>query len=126
MGPIQRQLVRGVISVVTFPRTTLAICAVLLVASVCYAWFGLSLSTDQNALLTPDLPFFKDYLEYDARFPENEAFVVLVEPISYEHLPVAKRWMGLADDIQSRLMELKGVVKRVDTHVPIEELGDQQ
>jgi|GEM_PF-702462 len=138
MGFVQRQLVKMVMRVVSYPRVTVAICAVLLVVSIVFARVFLTLSTDQNALLTPNLPFFKDYLTFDAKFPENEAFVVLVQAKddahssapgsaggSIGHTPTAKRWMALADQISSELMKLKGVVKRVDSRVPLDELGDQ-
>ncbi len=125
MGFVQRRLVRGVLWVVSHPKITLAICAVMLVTSVGYAWIGLSLSTDENALLTPDLPFFKDYLHFDAKFPENEAFVVVAWPKDYSHPPLAKRWIGLADGISTNLIALKQDVDRVDTHAPLDALGQQ-
>ena len=125
MGFIQRRLVKGVMTVVTYPKVTLAICAVLLVASVIYAWFGLSLSTDENALLAPKLQFFQDYLRFDAKFPENEAFFVVVEPLDYAHPPLAKRWIELADAISTKLTADKQDVDRVDTHAPVAELGVQ-
>ena len=59
MGFVQRRLVKLVMRVVSFPKLTLAICGVLLVAAVGLAWFGLSLSTDQDELLTPKLKFFR-------------------------------------------------------------------
>jgi uncharacterized protein len=125
MGFVQRQLVKVVIRVVSYPWTTVGICAALLVAAVGWSWFGLSLSTDQNELLTPKLKFFRDYQEFDRRFPENEAFVVLVEARDYSHPPEPKRWMALADATSAKLLTLKRFVKRVDTHVPLDELSDQ-
>jgi uncharacterized protein len=129
MGFVQRRLVRGVLWVVAWPKVTLGICALVLVGAVVGAWFGLSLSTDENALLTPDLPFFKDYLRFDAKFPENEAFVVVVWPKDYAKAPLASRWTGLADEIQRRLTDPGAAVHRdvdrVDTHAPLEALGEQ-
>ena len=129
MGFIQRKLVKLVVTVVTYPKTTIALCAVLLVASVLSAFLWLSLSTDENALLTPDLPFFKDYLRFDAKFPENESFVVVIQPLDYAHPPLAKRWIGLADAIKARLtdptQEVHNDIDRVDTHAPLDQLGAQ-
>jgi len=129
MGFVQRRLVKLVVRVVAFPKTTVAICLLLLAASVIYAWTSLSLSTDENALLTPDLPFFKDYLRFDAKFPENESFVVVVEPRDYTHLPLAKRWIGLADAIKAKLTDpnepVHEDIDRVDTHAPLDELAEQ-
>ncbi len=129
MGFIQLWLVKGVLWVVRHPWVTVGVCALMLVGAVVYAWMGLSLSTDENALLTPDLPFFKDYLRFDAKFPENEAFVAVAWPKDYAHPPLAKRWIGLADEIQAKLTDPKDPVHlgvgRVDTHAPVEGLGDQ-
>ncbi|HVS70508.1 MAG TPA: MMPL family transporter [Phycisphaerae bacterium] len=125
MGFVQRRLVKMVMKVVCWPKTTVAVCAVLLVASVLFAKLHLSLSTDQNALLTPNLKFFKDYLRYDSQFPENESFVVIVEPRDYVHPPPAKRWMALADRISANLRALTNDVARVDERVPLDQLGDQ-
>ncbi|MGN6367877.1 MAG: MMPL family transporter [Phycisphaerae bacterium] len=112
-------------AVVAYPKVTLAVCAALLVASVVFAWTNLSLSTDENALLAPKLKFFQDYLKFDAKFPENEAFVVVVEPVDQAHPPLAKRWIALADAISDKLGTLKEDVDRVDTHAPLAELGVQ-
>ncbi|HUO06788.1 MAG TPA: MMPL family transporter [Phycisphaerae bacterium] len=125
MGFLQRRMVKGVMTVVTYPKVTLGICAVLLVASVVYAQLGLSLSTDENALLTQKLQFFKDYLRFDAKFPENEAFVVIVQPRDYAHPPLAKRWIALADEIAGKLRALKEDVDRVDARAPLDQLGSQ-
>lgn len=125
MGFVQRLLVKAVMRVVCHPKITIAACAVLLVAAVVFAKIHLSLSTDQNALLTPELPFFKAYLRYDSQFPENESFVVIVEPRDYSHPPPASRWIALADKITANLTALHGDVSRVESHVSLQELGEQ-
>jgi predicted RND superfamily exporter protein len=125
MGFVQRRLVQGVVAVVTWPKLTIAVCAIVLVASVLFARFRLTLSTDQDELLTPTLPFFREYKQFDRAFPENEAFVVLVEPKDYKNLLPAKRWIELAGEVERKLMALKGVVKRVDSHTDPALMGDQ-
>ena len=55
MGFVQRQLVRLVMRAVSFPKLTLAVCALALVASVVGAWTGLGMSADQEELMTPKL-----------------------------------------------------------------------
>jgi predicted RND superfamily exporter protein len=125
MGFVQRLLVKAVMRVVCHPKITVAVCAVLLLASAVFAKIHLSLSTDQNALLTPELPFFKAYLRYDSQFPENESFVVIVEPRDYAHPPPAQRWIALADKITANLRALTGDVQRVESHVSLEDLGVQ-
>jgi predicted RND superfamily exporter protein len=125
MGFLQRQLVKVVMGVVTWPKVTVAVCAVLLVACVFYARTRLSLSTDQNAMLPKTLPFFQEFLRFDSKFPENEAFVVLVEPKNYGKPPPAKRWIELATQVEKRMLALKGDVKRVDARTDPASLGDQ-
>jgi predicted RND superfamily exporter protein len=125
MGFIQRRLVKGVMWVVTWPKVTVAVCAVVLVAAGAFAWFHLRLSTDQDELLTPKLKFFRDYKQFTARFPENEAFVVILEPRDYRRPPPARRWIAFADRISDGLLALKGDVKHVSARVPLKELGDQ-
>jgi len=125
MGSIQRQFVKLVLKVVSYPKATLVVCSALFVAAGVFAWFNLKLSTNQDELLTPRLPFFRDYQKYINKFPENESFVVLLEARDYGHPPPAKRWMAYADRIEAALMALKEDVRRVNTHTPVEELGEQ-
>jgi predicted RND superfamily exporter protein len=125
MGFIQRRLVKIVMRAVLFPRTTLAICGILLVAAGLFAWFNLKLSTNQDELLTPDLKFFRDYRHFTNKFPENESFVVILEPKEYVHAPPARRWIEYADKIEAALVALKDDVRRVNTHTPLQELGVQ-
>ena len=113
MGPIQRRLVKFVIRVVSAPKLTLAICATTLAASIICAMTLLSLSTNQDELLTPKLKFFKDYQYFAERFPENDSFVVILEPKDAARPPPAERWIAFADEIEDRLMQLKEYVKRV-------------
>src|SRR4051812_20991206 len=117
MGPIQRRLVKFVIRVVSAPKLTLTICATTLAASIILSMTLLSLSTNQDELLTPKLKFFKDYQYFGQRFPENDSFVVILEPKDGAHPPPAQRWIAFADQIENRLMQLTEYVKRVDTHV---------
>ena len=125
MGFVQRRLVKVVMRVVTFPKVTVAVCAILLLAAVAFSWFHLTLSTDQNELLTPKLKFFRDYADFATQFPENESFVLILEPKDFAHPPAAKRWIALADQTSTALMALKGEVRRVNSHVPLTQLGQQ-
>ena len=65
----QPRKVKVVIREVTFPKVTIAVCAILLLAAVTFSWFHLTLSTDQNELLTPKLKFFRDYADFATLFP---------------------------------------------------------
>src|SRR5688500_18808545 len=124
MGRIQRQLVRAILGVIQRPRLTLAIAGVALVACATLAYFRLDISTDQNKLFSPKVKFFADYLEFDKKFPENEAVYVIVEPADPAVAPRAARWTALADAIADRMRGLKDV-RSVDARVPSERLGDQ-
>jgi predicted RND superfamily exporter protein len=125
MGFVQRRLVKLVIRVVSYPKLTLGICALILVGAVVLAKTRLRLSTDQDELLTPKLEFFREYKVFTRKFPENDAFVVLVEPRDYRHPPPASRWMDFADRLSAGLLALKGDVTRVEQRVPLEQLGNQ-
>lgn len=124
MGPIQRKLVKTVLRVVAWPKLTLLIAGVVLIGCIAGAYFRLGISTDQNKLLSSDLPFFRDYLMFIERFPENEAIYVVVEAQDAQRPPAVARWTALADRITENL---RGVpqVRSVDARVPLDELGAQ-
>src|ERR1043165_6650455 len=121
MGFVQRRLVKFVVGVVHFPKLTLAICAAVLLASIAFAFVHLQLSTDEDELLTPKLQFFKEFKEYNSLFPENDSFVILLEPLNRKQPPPAQRWIDFADRITASLYDMKDIVKRVDSHVPPED-----
>jgi predicted RND superfamily exporter protein len=125
MGPIQRKLVHGVMTVVAWPRTTLIVCAVLAIVSIVGAKIFLSISTDENKLFDRDVKFFKDYLEFASEFPENESILVVVRPADEAQRPATKEWIALADEITAGLRAMPQYVKAVDSHVPVEKLGRQ-
>jgi uncharacterized protein len=125
MGPIQRKLVHGVMTVVAWPRATLVVCAVLAIVSVIGAKIFLSISTDENKLFDRDVKFFKDYLKFTDAFPENEAILVVVRPADEAKRPATKEWVALADEITDGLRGMPQYVKSVDSHVPVEKLGRQ-
>lgn len=122
MGFVQRRLLKVVLRVVARPRLTLVIAGVLLAASVGLAWTKLTLSTDQDKLFSKDVPFFKDWLDFNERFPENQALYVLIEAKDPARVPPVKRWTDLADRITDRLRTMPDAVASVDSHVPVEQL----
>src|SRR2546423_10793900 len=108
MRLFHRPLMVAVLKVVSYPKTTLAIALILLAGCGALAYFNLDISTDQNKLFDPDVPFFKDYLRFSELFPENEAVYVVVErwdPVAPR--PPVKRWAQIADDLAARLASLK-------------------
>src|SRR5215204_402204 len=120
-----RPLLAFVLRIVSHPRLTLAIAGIVLAACVAIAVARLNISTDQNKLFDPDAPFFRDYLRYIEKFPENEAIYVLIEPKDPSKPPPIKRWTSFADAITQRVRRLDRYVKGVDSRVPVEELGPQ-
>jgi len=114
-----------VLSVVRRPRLTLVVAGAVLAACVAFAAARLTISTDQNKLFDPNVPFFRDYLHFTRLFPENEAIYVLVEPKDAGHPPPVERWTALADAIATRLRGLTRHVKLVDAKVPLDQLGSQ-
>lgn len=128
MGPVQRRLVKGVLCVVAWPKVTLALAALLLAVSVGAAMLWLDVSTDQNKLFSPNVPFFRDYLRFSEEFPENEATYVVVRQKEADHKsdappPPTRQWIEAADSIASRLSRMPRYVSRVDTHVPLDAPG---
>src|SRR5688500_4884112 len=59
-GRLERLLLRFVLFVVAHPRATLTVCLLALIGCVGLAVFRLDISTDQNKLFDPHVPFFAD------------------------------------------------------------------
>src|SRR5689334_7381290 len=116
---------RFIVLVVSRPRATLAITLVLAAVSILLAVKRLTVSTDQNKLFSGDVPFFRDFLEFDRKFPENEAIHVVVQAKGDERGIALKRWTGVADSIAERVGRLSEDVKAVHARVPLDELGNQ-
>src|SRR4051794_37888705 len=89
MGRFQRRLVKLVVGVVHFPKLTLVLCGLMLAASVGFALVHLQLSTDEDDLLPPKLPFFREYKKFSNAFPENDSFIIILEPLTYDRPPPA-------------------------------------
>src|SRR4051794_26668743 len=123
MGPIQRRLVRAVVHVVESPRRTLLIAGVVVAACAVLAGASLRISTDQNKLFSARAAFFKEYLRFIEKFPENEAVYVLVQTRDPLARPAMERWTGLADAITQQLSAMPQYVRSVDSRVPVEALG---
>src|SRR5437667_7053890 len=127
MRLIHRPLLVGVLHVVKYPRRVLLVAGLALAACIGLAMWKLNIATDQNRLFDPNVQFFRDYLSFIERFPENEAIYIIVEPAaqrSNQSIPVA-RWTEIADRLTARLSEMTQFVKSVDSRVPTAELGAQ-
>jgi hopanoid biosynthesis associated RND transporter like protein HpnN len=111
-------------AVVAHPRLTLACAGVVLAACIALALTRLGISTDQNKLFSSDVAFFRDYLSFIQKFPENEAIYIVIEA-SAQQQPAVQRWVSLADAIAASLRNLPQYVKSVDCRVPVDELGRQ-
>ncbi len=125
MGFVHRRLLIAILYVVRHPKLTLAVSAVVLAGCALFARSRLSISTDENKLFSSDIKFFRDYLEFIHQFPENEAIYVLVRVRDPGHVPPARRWTALADQITERLAGMREYVQSVDSHVPLDQLGAQ-
>jgi predicted RND superfamily exporter protein len=124
-GFIQRRLLCGVVTIVRWPRLTLLICALVLAACTGLAAWKLQISTDQNRLFSPKVPFFRDYLAFIQKFPENEAIYILLEPRDPAHPPPVSRWTDAADAVADRLRKIPEHVQSVDERIPLDQLGRQ-
>ncbi len=122
---MHRRMLLFVLAVVRHPVWTLVICGVVLVASVVLAAAQLNISSDQNKLFSPKAPFFRDYLSFVEKFPENEAIYLIVEPKDRGTPTPVRAWTEVADALVDRLKRMSDVVRSVDGRVPIDKLGDQ-
>ncbi|MDB5293691.1 MAG: transporter [Phycisphaerales bacterium] len=122
---IERYILLGVLSVVQRPRLTLLIAGLLLAASIGAAMRWLSISSDQDRLFSRNVPFFRDYLEFDRKFPENDALYVVIEPKNPASPPAIGRWTAIADAIASDVRKMPRYVEAVDARVPLDQLGAQ-
>lgn len=124
MHLVRRRIVQFVLVVVNHPVLTLVIAGVVVAACTLLAATRLTLSSNQNELFSPDVPFFRDWLMFVREFPENEALYILIEPSDPKRdIPVA-RWTGAADTVAAAVGRLPAV-RSVDAHVPLGALGDQ-
>src|SRR4051795_467978 len=112
MRLVQRSILKGVLGGVARPKVTLAVAGLLVAASAGWAYFRLPISTDQNKLFSGDVPFFRDYLAFIQKFPENEAAYVVIEPVDPANPPPNARWAALADAIVDRLNRIPDAVRR--------------
>src|SRR4051794_23503701 len=114
MPRFSRPALRIVLFAVTRPWTTLSTAGVICAACILLAIFRLPISTDQNKLFSRDVGFFHDYLDFEEKFPENDAAYVVIEPSDLAAAaPAVERWTGLADAVAARLRGMPGVVRAV-------------
>src|SRR5256885_6586913 len=125
MRLIHRPLLIGVLHVVKHPRRVLAIAVLITALCGLLAAWKLNISSDQNKLFDPNVQFFRDFLSFTQRFPENEATYIIIEPVDRSKTPPVPRWTALADAIAARLKTMPQYVKAVDAKVPTEQLGSQ-
>ena len=111
--------------VVTHPRLVLAGALAALIACIIFANTNLGLSTNQDELFSSKVAFFNNYIHFTADFPENQASYVMIESADPLHLPPVQRWIAIADAITERLQKDTDSVKAVDSHIPLEQLGNQ-
>lgn len=123
-GWVQRALQRLVLACVSRPRATLVVAALLVGACSLLAAMRLNISTDQNKQFSARVPFFRDYLEFIAKFPENEAIYVVAQANGAVSPPV-QEWAAMAEEIANGCRELGTYVKSVDYRVRSDELGVQ-
>jgi predicted RND superfamily exporter protein len=125
MGPIHRRVLKDTLRLTRYPRIVLGIALLLAGISVFLACTRLRISTDQNKLFSPHVPFFHQYLQFIKRFPENEAAYVVIKARDPTHPPAASQWIKAANAVAASLKQIPEYVTSVDSHVPLKQLGDQ-
>src|SRR5436190_22864428 len=125
MRLIHRPLLIFVLHVVNHPvRVTIVSIVTVALCALLAAW-KLNISSDQNKLFDPNVQFFRDFLSFTQKFPENEATYIIIEPVDRSKTPPVPRWTALADAIAARLKTMPQYVKAVDAKVQTEQLGSQ-
>jgi hypothetical protein len=122
---LERRILLAVLAIVEHPVRSLIVAGIILVACATGAMLRLNISSDQDKLFSPNVKFFQDYLEFDRKFPENEAVYVVVEARNPARPSRVARWTALADAIAQRVRQVKPYVTAVDAHVPLDKLGAQ-
>ena len=90
------------------------------------AFSRLHISAESNELFSHKVEFFRNWLEFNKLFPENEAtYVVVDESINPSGVPPTARWTALADAIAAKLRAMPQAVKSVDERIPLDQLGKQ-
>ena len=111
--------------VVAHPKLTLLIAGLSLTACLAVAAARLGISSDENKLFSAKVKFFHDFLDFEEKFPENEALYVVVEPKDPKHIPAVSRWTNLADQLAVKLRAMPQAVLSVDSRVPSDQMGPQ-
>jgi len=124
MSFLQRRLLKGVLIVASHPRATLGVVLAVLAAAIVAAT-RLTISSDQNKLFSAKVPFFRDYLQFVQRFPENEAVYIVIEPRDPGAPPPVQHWTAAADAVTQRLQSLTRYVKLAVCKIPLDQLGRQ-
>lgn len=120
-----RKLLKHSLRLIRYPRTILIIGILLAGASALLAARYLRVSTDENKLFSPKVPFFHQYLSFIHEFPENEAAFIVVQAKNSAHPPTTAEWIAAANAITRRLRTLHNSVASVDDRVPLDQLGSQ-
>lgn len=118
-------MLRFVLAVVWRPRVTLALTLLITAACILLAVTRLRISADQNKLFSKEVPFFRDFLQFNKEFPENEALYVIIEAKDKSFVPPTARWTAAADAIVTRLSTMRGEVVSATARIDPEALGAQ-
>ncbi|HWE03684.1 MAG TPA: MMPL family transporter [Tepidisphaeraceae bacterium] len=124
---IQRKILSAVLAVVSRPRTVLIAAALVLAVSAFSASRWLNVSSDENDLFSHNVQFFRNFLEFDREFPENDAIYVVIEAADPNRpIPPVLRWTAAADAVERNILATaRQYCESVDAHVPREKLGSQ-
>ncbi len=122
---IHRGLLQVVLAAVKRPKLALLICGVTLVFCIGLAMVHLPISTDENDLFSSKVKFFSEWLDFDRKFPENQALYLVILPRNPNADIPTLRWTGLADAIGEHLKAIPKFITKYETRIPLDELGNQ-
>jgi len=122
---LERLILLAVLSIVEHPIRALVIAGILLAVCGGVALAKLNISSDEDKLFSEHVKFFHDYLEFDRKFPENEAVYVIVETKDPQAQPTLAQWTGIADSIAKQMRAIPKYVESADARIPLDKLGNQ-
>jgi hypothetical protein len=122
---LRRTLLHGIIVSVARPKISLACAGVAVAGCSIFALSELHVSSESNELFSHKVAFFRDWLDFNQQFKENEATYVVVELKDGAATPSTARWTGVADAIAAKLRSMPQAAKAVDERVPLDQLGEQ-
>ncbi len=118
---LQTSILGALWRLLAFPRAILAVGVGLAAASFLASFIFLGMNSDQDSLVSPEVPFQKTYLEHLRNFGDQEYLYIVIETGgSKDGMARAK---DFADSVASRLREHPSLIREVHYSMSAGDLG---